>query len=266
MAALGGAAQAASPVAALGGAAQAASPSGLVEASAYGNYGPMGAVPAVGEEIQGGTAYFAEGPSAAPDFIFPFYDVQDCTPVNIGQMVQLMYRPLYWYGNDNSPTIDYRYSIGQPPVFSNGDRTVTVTLNNYRWSDGEQVTSRDVEFWMNMMFAEKSHWCGYLPGYFPDNVVSVSYPNSSTFVLQPEAGLQPDVVHLQRAVADHPSAHRLGPHLAFCGRALPGGAPPARHVRPAASPPFTSSSTAWPKTRPRMPGARSGPSSTVPGN
>jgi peptide/nickel transport system substrate-binding protein len=194
--ALGNAASAAasaSPieVPAFGGAATAARPASPIEASAFGNYGPTGPVPAVGTRIRGGTAYFAEGPGTAPGFIFPFYDPQDCTPVNIGQLVQLMYRPLYWYGNDNSPTIDYSYSVGQPPVFSDGNTTVTVTLNSYRWSDGEQVTSRDVEFWMNMMFAERTHWCGYLPGYFPDNVASVSYPNSATFVLHLKQAYNP---------------------------------------------------------------------------
>jgi peptide/nickel transport system substrate-binding protein len=182
---------AAGSLTALAGAAPAGASASPVPASAVGNYGPMGPVPAVGTKARGGTAYFAEGPGAAPGFIFPFYDVQDCTPANIGQMVQLMYRPLYWYGNDNSPGIDYSYSVGQPPVWSDGDTTVTVTLNDYRWSDGEQVTSRDVEFWMNMMFAEKTHWCGYLPGYFPDNVSSASYPNSSTFVLHLKQAYNP---------------------------------------------------------------------------
>ena len=139
----------------------------------------------------GGTAYFAEGPGAAPSFIFPFYDARNCTTVNIGQLVQLLYRPLYWFGNDNSSSIDYSYSLGHPPVFSDGDKTVTVTLNSYNWSDGEHVTSRDIEFWMNMMFAEKDQWCGYTPGYFPDNVASVSYPSSSTFVLHLKQAYDP---------------------------------------------------------------------------
>jgi peptide/nickel transport system substrate-binding protein len=182
---------AAGSMTALGGAATAAASSTPAEASASGNYGPMGPVPSVGTKIQGGTAYVAEGPSAAPTFIFPFVDAQDCTTVNFGQLFELMYRPLYWYGNDNSPSINYDYSVGKPPVFSNANKTVTVTLNNYKWSDGEQVTSRDIEFWMNMMFAEKTHWCDYTPGYFPDNVASVSYPNSSTFVLHLKQGYNP---------------------------------------------------------------------------
>jgi len=151
-------------------------------ASATTNYGPTGPVPSVGTKVKGGTAYFQEGPSAAPTYIFPFISPEVCSTMNYGQLTYLMYRPLYWFGNNNSPTVDFNYSIGKPPVFSDGDKTVTVTLKNWKWSDGEQVTSRDVEFWMNMMFAEKDNWCDYTPGYFPDNVVSMSYPNASTVV------------------------------------------------------------------------------------
>ena len=109
--------------------------------------------------------------------------------------MQPLYRPLYWFGNDNSPSIDYSYSLGRAPVFSDGDRTVTVTLNHYEWSDGEGVTSRDIEFWMNLMFAEKDHWCDYTPGYFPDNVASVRSPARRP-LSAPQARLRPHLVHL----------------------------------------------------------------------
>ncbi len=154
-------------------------------------YGPTGPVPAVGTKIVGGTAYFMEGPSAPPTYIFPFISPQVCSTMNYGQFTYLMYRPLYWFGNNNSPTVDPSYSIANMPTFSGGGKTVTVTLKHWMWSDGEQVTSRDVEFWMNMMFAEKDNWCDYTPGYFPDNVVSMSYPNSSTVVFHMKQAYNP---------------------------------------------------------------------------
>jgi peptide/nickel transport system substrate-binding protein len=157
------------------------------------NYGPSGAVPSVGTKIQGGTAYFQEGPGAPPTYIFPFISFAVCSTMNYGQLTYLMYRPLYWFGNNNSPAVDYNYSVGNKPVFSNGDKTVTVTLKNWKWSNGESVTSRDVEFWMNMEFAmaPKGDWCDYTPGYFPDNVASMSYPNSSTVVFHLKGAVNP---------------------------------------------------------------------------
>ena len=155
---------------------------------AAGNYGPTGAVPSVGTKIQGGTAYFQEGPAAPPTYIFPFISSQVCSTMNYGQFTYMMYRPLYWFGNNNSPPVDHNYSIGNPPVFSNGDKTVTVTLKNWKWSNGEPVTSRDVEFWMNMDVRRgpKDDWCDYTPGYFPDNVASMSLSQ------RPDRGVPPE--------------------------------------------------------------------------
>jgi peptide/nickel transport system substrate-binding protein len=139
----------------------------------------------VGSKLPGGTVYFTEGPDAAPNYIFSMYNPQVCSTANNNQFEYLMYRPLYWYGNDYRPTIDYDYSIGQPPQFSDGNKTVTIKLNSWKWSDGEPVTSRDLVFWMNVMKASPAtEWCGYVPGYFPDNVTSYSAPDPSTFVLR----------------------------------------------------------------------------------
>ena len=160
-------------------------------ASASGNFGPTTAVPSVGTKIQGGTAYFMEGQQAPPTYIFPFISPQVCSTMNYGQLTYLMYRPLYWFGNYNQPTVDYNYSVANPPKFTNNDTTVTVTLKSWKWSDGEAVTSRDVAFWMNMMFANKDNWCDYTPGFFPDNVKSMSYPNSSTVVFHLKRSYNP---------------------------------------------------------------------------
>ena len=40
--------------------------------------------------------------------------------------------------------MDYNYSVGQAPVWSNGDKTVSISVNNWKWSDGESVTAADV--------------------------------------------------------------------------------------------------------------------------
>jgi len=136
-----------------------------------------------GKRLSGGTVYFQEGPSAPPNYIFPMTSAQVCSTTNISQLNAMLYRPLYWFGNNYRPTVDYSYSIGKAPVFSDGDRTVTVHLRAWKWSDGESVTARDVVFWMNLYKADPAtNYCGYVPGYFPNNVTSMATPNSSTIV------------------------------------------------------------------------------------
>ncbi|MBV9606816.1 MAG: hypothetical protein JO027_17000 [Solirubrobacterales bacterium] len=148
-----------------------------------------------GTKLQGGTVYFTEGPDAAPNYVFPMYSPQVCSTANNNQLEYMLYRPLYWYGNNYRPTIDYDYSIGQQPTFSDGNKTVTIKLNSWKWSDGEPVTSRDLVFWLNVMKASPAtEWCGYVPGYFPDNVSSYSAPDPSTFVLHFTKAYNPEWV------------------------------------------------------------------------
>ncbi|EQD53675.1 extracellular solute-binding protein family 5, partial [mine drainage metagenome] len=57
----------------------------------------------------------------------------------------------------------------------------TIRLKSYRWSDGTPVTSRDIEFWMNLLLANKSQWVTYTPGDWLDFISTLSYPNPTTF-------------------------------------------------------------------------------------
>lgn len=150
-----------------------------------------------GAKIKGGTVYFTEGSQAPPTYIFPMYDFAECTTTNINQFLDLMYRPLYQYGNNYRPTIDYNQSIGQTPTFSNNDKTVTIHLNHWVWSNGEPVTSRDLEFWMNVIDSSPStDWCGASPGYFPYLISSYSEPNAYTFVLHLNKSYDPEWLEL----------------------------------------------------------------------
>ena len=146
-----------------------------------------------GAKQTGGTVYYTEGAEATPNYIFPMTSAQVCGTTNITQLNAMLYRPLYWYGNNYQPTIDYSYSIGQQPTFSNNNKTVTIKLNPYKWSNGESVTSRDVMFWINLYKADPSkNYCGYVPGYFPDNVTSVQAPDPQTVVLHLNKSYNPE--------------------------------------------------------------------------
>ncbi len=148
-----------------------------------------------GARVKGGTVYFTEGSDATPNYIFPMYTFTVCSTTNADQLMNMLYFPLYTYGENYRPTVDYDHSIGQAPVVSNGGKTYTIKLNPYKWSDGEAVTARDLVFWMNVMKASPAtEWCGYAPGYFPDNVVSYSAPNASTFVITFNKAYDPEWV------------------------------------------------------------------------
>ncbi len=145
-----------------------------------------------GAKLKGGTVTWAETPQLTPNYIFPMTSFAYCSQANTSQFSSLLYRPLYYYGNNYSPTVDYNYSIGKPPVFTDNDTVVTVKLNSWKWSDGEPVTSRDVEFWMNLYKANPNNYCGYVPKLFPDNVTSTSTPNASTIVFHLNKSYDPE--------------------------------------------------------------------------
>jgi peptide/nickel transport system substrate-binding protein len=151
--------------------------------------------PGSGSKVSGGTVYFTEGSDATPNYIFPMYTFAVCSTTNANQLMNMLYYPLYTYGENYRPTVDYNHSIGQAPTVSNGGKTYTIKLNPYKWSNGESVTSRDLVFWMNVMKADPgTEWCGYAPGYFPDNVVSYSAPDPSTFVINFNKAYDPEWV------------------------------------------------------------------------
>ncbi len=92
--------------------------------------------------------------------------------------------PLYAVGYSAQTGIDYRQSIGESPVYSAKDTTVTIHMNSdFTWSDGVKVTSADVKFFFELEDAGKHTLGNYLPGLLPDDIKSVSYPNAYTFVL-----------------------------------------------------------------------------------
>jgi peptide/nickel transport system substrate-binding protein len=133
------------------------------------------------------TATWAEAAQTPPNYIFPFMSLAFFSINNINQFQYLMYRPLYWFGQGTTPNLNPSLSVADEPQYSNNDTTVTVTLKNYKWSDGEQVTAQDVMFWMNMLHSEKANWAAYAPGgsNIPDNVknITVDSPTQLTFQL-----------------------------------------------------------------------------------
>jgi peptide/nickel transport system substrate-binding protein len=139
-----------------------------------------------GKAVSGGVVTFAEQPGSPPTYIFPLYDGANSGNNNITYLQPQMWLPLYWFGHSQNEqaTINYPLSMADPPVFSDGGKTVTMTLKKYVWSDGTPVTSRDLEFWMNLLLAEKNEEAAYVPGGWMDHVAGMSAPSPNTFVLR----------------------------------------------------------------------------------
>jgi peptide/nickel transport system substrate-binding protein len=150
-----------------------------------------GGSPGAGPPVRGGIAYFAEQPLTPPTYIFPLVSGQYFTVTNTSDFQTLLYRPLYWYGDRGDTSVDYRLSIGNPPVYSDGGRVVTITLKHYAWSDGETVSARDVGFWINLVKANRAAWANYVPGGFPDNIVSWHALGPATLELRLSASYNP---------------------------------------------------------------------------
>ena len=107
-----------------------------------------------------------------------------------------MWRPLYWPVNGTVPEIEPSMSIANPPVYSNGNKTVSITMkSNYKWSDGKPITANDLLFAIDLIKAavkeSPANWAIYMPGQFPDTLVSTSEPNSSTLVMNLSGPVNP---------------------------------------------------------------------------
>src|ERR1700674_1417606 len=120
------------------------------------------------------TATFAELPGSAPNYILPLAKLQFFSVANLTQFQYLMYRPLYWFGKDGQVQLNDSLSLANAPQYSADGKSVTITLKNYVWSDGQPVTSRDVQFWQNLVTANKNNWAAYSPGEYPDNVTGTT--------------------------------------------------------------------------------------------
>ncbi len=120
-----------------------------------------------------GTVTYALPANVKPNYIFPFAPGSVFTIVNLDDLQYLLWRPLYWWGNDGLPYLNEKLSLAYEPTYHG--QVVTIKLKpNIRWTDGSVVTAKNVMFWMNMMQAEAhTNWGGYVPGGIPDDVKNV---------------------------------------------------------------------------------------------
>lgn len=110
--------------------------------------GAFGTVPAAAAGPQhGGTITWAEPPTGGPTWILPITTALAYDTTDVNEFEYEMWRPLYWFDDGVQPVQTPAMNLAYAPKWSDGDRTVTITLKStYTWSDGQPISSRDVLF------------------------------------------------------------------------------------------------------------------------
>ncbi|MGH9043829.1 MAG: ABC transporter substrate-binding protein [Acidimicrobiales bacterium] len=133
--------------------------------------------------VKGGVATYANPTGYTFNWLLP---LPNSTGLNTydQDVEHALWRPLYFPGLGAKPVIDEKSSLAYPPVWSNNNSTVSITLKpNLKWSDGVPVTTRDIKFFFNLYSANKTRIAYYTAGQMPGNIRSIDYVSSRKFVL-----------------------------------------------------------------------------------
>jgi peptide/nickel transport system substrate-binding protein len=158
--------------------------------------GGFGAIPAPSGTPHPGIVTLAKPPTAAPAWILPVIPASANSTYTVLSFDYQMWRPLYWPVRGVTAGIDRALSLAGRPVWSDGGKTVTVTMNPaYKWSDGKPLTSQDVAFDIDLIKAavteSPANWVYYTPGFLPDDIAGVSTPDGRTLVLSLKSPVNP---------------------------------------------------------------------------
>ena len=137
--------------------------------------------------VEGGVAVMAQLPSSNANYVFPYMSGNYDSNQNLFDLQNLMYRPLFWFGQGSQPVLNTSLSLAYPPTFD-GTR-VTIKLKHYMWSNGTQVTASDVMFWLNMETAVPADYGAYTG--FPANVKDITVVSSTELTMVMDKSYSP---------------------------------------------------------------------------
>jgi peptide/nickel transport system substrate-binding protein len=121
--------------------------------------------------------------NATPNWILPIGVPGTLATHNTSIYESLWPSLVAFNGSTGDVALDEAASVAESIQWSADGTQVTLKLKGMSWSDGRPVTSRDVEFWFNLIKAGKDGWGSYAAGRMPDNVVAVEAPDERTVVL-----------------------------------------------------------------------------------
>lgn len=158
--------------------------------------GSIGGIPAAGTPSgKAGSITYGFLAADAPNWILPIINSADNSVYNAFDFIWQMWRPTYYTPDGSTPAVNQALSVANPPVWSNGDKTMSITLKPWKWSNGGTLSSKDLEFTFDETIAavkeSPANWAPYTPGYFPDTITSMSTPNASTLVVNMKSAVNP---------------------------------------------------------------------------
>lgn len=118
-----------------------------------------------------------------PNWILPIGTAAHLN-TNNGSIAQSLYERLIAYdGSTGKIGWDKPGSVATAADFASDSKSVTITLGDRHWSDGKPITSRDVEFWFNLIKANAKDWGSYSAGKAPDNWTSFKTVDDTHFTI-----------------------------------------------------------------------------------
>ncbi|MER7789743.1 peptide ABC transporter substrate-binding protein [Streptomyces sp. NPDC097640] len=129
------------------------------------------------------TINYALPANFTPNWILPVGTASHLN-TNNSSISQSLWEPLIAYdGSTGEVGWNKNNSLATAADFDKDGKSVTITLGDRHWSDGKPITSRDVEFWFNLIKANKADWANYSPGKAPDNWTSLKITDDTHFTI-----------------------------------------------------------------------------------
>ncbi|GAB3273569.1 peptide ABC transporter substrate-binding protein [Kineosporia babensis] len=126
---------------------------------------------------------YALPPNTTPNWILPLSTAGHMNTNNISIANSLWPQLISYDGSTGSIAWNKESSLASEAVFADDAKSVTITLAERTWSDGTPVTSRDVEFWYNLVTVNKADWAPYTEGKAPDNFTGFETVDEQTFTI-----------------------------------------------------------------------------------
>ncbi|MFE9768377.1 peptide ABC transporter substrate-binding protein [Streptomyces sp. NPDC005808] len=129
------------------------------------------------------TINYALPANFTPNWILPIGTAAHLNTNNSSISDSLWERLVAYDGSTGKVAWNKKASIATAADFASDGKSVKITLGDRTWSDGKPITSRDVEFWFNLIKANKDEWAGYNPGKAPDDWTSLRTVDDRHFTI-----------------------------------------------------------------------------------